>query len=126
MLKTAYWNDRFSLESAVAAVVLIIALVIGLATAKDYGTTIDEFNTNDYGRRRSLGTPADQIGPRFETVEFSLWYYGPWFQIVTAAMQSLGLAEPLAVRHALTFVAGLLGVASVYPIGSLSSGPGPG
>jgi hypothetical protein len=123
LLKTAFWK-RFSLESAVAAVVLIAALVIGLATAGDYGTTIDEFNTNDYGPKAlAWYTSGFTDRSQFETVEFSLWYYGPWFQIVTAAVQSLGLAEPLAVRHALTFVVGLLGIASVYPIGSLSFGP---
>src|SRR5262249_3690572 len=72
-------------------------------------------------RRRSLGTLAGFTDrSQFETVEFSLWYYGPWFQIITAAVQSLGIAEPLTVRHAMTFVVGLLGIAAVYPIGRLS------
>jgi hypothetical protein len=124
LLKSAYWKERFSLESAVGAVVLIAALVIGIATARDYGITIDEFNTNDYGPKAlAWYTSGFADHSQFETVEFSLWYYGPWFQIVTAAVQSLSLAEPLTVRHALTFVVGLLGIVTVYPIGRLSFGP---
>src|SRR5262249_10006076 len=40
----------------------------------------------------------------------------------TAAVQLLGLAEPLTVRHAVTFVVGLIGIAAVHPIGRLSFG----
>jgi len=104
--------------------ILIAALAVGLVTAGDYGITIDEFNTNDYGPKAlTWYTSGFTDRSQFETVEFSLWYYGPWFQIVTAVVQSLGVAEPLTVRHALTFVVGLVGIATVYPIGRLSFGP---
>ena len=89
---------------------LAIALVVGLATAADYGVTIDEFNTNDYGPKAlAWYTSGFTDRSQFGTVEFSLWYYGPWFQMLTAAVQSLGLADPLAIRHALTFAVGSAG-----------------
>lgn len=123
MLKTAYLSGRVTVESAAVAVLLIAALIIGLTTAGDYGVTIDEFNTNDYGPKAlAWYTSGFTDRSQFETVEFSLWYYGPWFQIFTAAVQSLYLAEPLTVRHGVTFLVGLLGIAAVYPIGRLSFG----
>jgi len=123
LLKTAYRSERVTLESAVGAALLIATLVVGLTTAGDYGATIDEFNTNDYGPKAlAWYTSGFTDRSQFETVEFSLWYYGPWFQMITAAVQSLGLAEPLTVRHAMTFVVGLIGIAAVYPIGRLSFG----
>jgi hypothetical protein len=102
---------------------LAIALVVGLATAADYGVTIDEFNTNDYGPKAlAWYTSGFTDRSQFETVEFSLWYYGPWFQMLTAAVQSLGLADPLAIRHALTFAVGLGGIAALHPGARLSFG----
>jgi hypothetical protein len=124
LFKTSYWNEQVKVEKAASAALLTAALIIGLATAADYGVTIDEFNTNDYGPKAlAWYTSGFTDRSQFETVEFSLWYYGPWFQMITAAVQSLSLADPLTVRHAMTFVLGLLGVATVYPIGRLSSGP---
>jgi hypothetical protein len=114
VLKTAYWSERVTIESAASAALLIAALVVGLTTAGDYGATIDEFNTNDYGPKAlAWYTSGFTDRSQFETVEFSLWYYGPWFQIITAAVQSLNLVAPLTVRHAMTFVVGLLGIATI-------------
>ena len=42
-------SERVLFETVTVAVVLIAALIVGLITAGDYGATIDEFNTNDYG-----------------------------------------------------------------------------
>lgn len=102
---------------------LSAALVIGLATASHYGLTIDEFNTDDYGPKAlawytSLGSDRSH----FETVEKYLWYYGPWHQILTAIAQSLMPADPIAVRHAMTFLAGIAGLAALLPIAYLSIG----
>ena len=36
-------------ESVAAAALLGAVLVVGLVTAPDYGVTVDEFNTDDYG-----------------------------------------------------------------------------
>ena len=99
------------------------ALVLGLATARDYGLTVDEFNTDDYGPKAlawylSGGTDRSH----FETVEPFLWYYGPWHQILTAVVQSLGLTDPFTVRHAMTFLAGLAALAALIPIARLSVG----
>ena len=123
MLKMLRCSERVLFETVTVAVVLIAALIVGLITAGDYGATIDEFNTNDYGPKAlAWYTSGFTDRSQFETVEFSLWYYGPWFQMVTAVAQSLGLAEPLTIRHAVTFVVGLIGMAAVYPIGRLSFG----
>jgi hypothetical protein len=67
-------------------VILAMALVTGLTTASHYGMTIDEFNTDDYGPK-ALAWYISGFTDRshFETVEFSLWYYGPWFQILTCS-----------------------------------------
>src|SRR5262249_26443976 len=111
------------LEQLVGLALLATALVVGLATAADYGATIDEFNANDYGPKALAWYTSGFVDrSHFETVEFSLWYYGPWFQMLTAAVQSLGLADPLAIRHALTFAVGLIGIAALYPVARLSFG----
>src|SRR5258708_6024386 len=68
---------------------LAAALIIGLATIGDYGITVDEFNADDYGPK-SLAWYTSGFVDRssFETVEDTLWYYGPWFQMLTAFVQS--------------------------------------
>src|SRR5260370_40557663 len=102
---------------------LAMALVVGLATAGHYGITIDEFNTEDYGPK-ALAWYTSGFTDRwyFETVEFSRWYYGPWFQMLTALVQSLGLADAVTVRHAMTFLMGIAGLATLLPIGRFSVG----
>jgi hypothetical protein len=110
-------------ERVAGLALLAVALVVGLATAVDYGITIDEFNTNDYGPKAlAWYTSGFTDRSHFETVEFSLWYYGPWFQMLTAAVQSLAPADPLTIRHALTFTVGLAGIAALYPTARLSFG----
>src|SRR5690242_9822997 len=122
------WDLRikgFAAEPATVfgLLLLAVALIVGLSTAHDFGVTIDEFNTNDYGPKAlAWYTSGFTDRAHFETVEFSLWYYGPWFQMLTAAVQSLGLAAPLSIRHALTFAAGLAGIAALYPMARLSFG----
>jgi hypothetical protein len=102
---------------------LAMALVIGLATVGHYGMTIDEFNTDDYGPKAlAWYTSGFTDRSHFETVEFSLWYYGPWFQMLTAFVQSLGLADPMTVRHAMTFLIGFTGLATLLPIAHFSVG----
>src|SRR6202011_5237783 len=44
------------------------------------------------------------------------------FQMLTAAVQALGLTEPLTIRHALTFAVGLAGIAALYPVARQSFG----
>ena len=107
----------------VSVALLAGALVIGLATARDYGFTVDEFNTDDYGPKAlawytSGGTDRSHL----ESVEDYLWYYGPWHQVLTAIVQGFGLADRIAVRHAMTFLAGLAALAALIPIARLSVG----
>jgi hypothetical protein len=110
-------------EIIAATVLLSAALVVGLATAADYGLTVDEFNTDDYGPKAlAWYTSGFKDRSHFETVEFSLWYYGPWFHMLTAYLQSFDFADRITVRHAMTFLAGLGGIAALLPIGRLAVG----
>src|ERR1043165_5099188 len=115
--------SRSNAEIAVGAVILTAALVVGLVTASDYGVTIDEFNADDYGRKAlAWYTSGFTDRSHFETVEFSLWYYGPWFQILTELVQSMELGGRFAVRHAMTFLVGWSGIAALLPLGRLVAG----
>ena len=120
------WTKRRSgidAELVAAAALLSAVLVLGLATAGDYGFTVDEFNTDDYGPKALAWYTSGFIDrSHFETVEFSLWYYGPWFQMLTAYVQSFDFADPITVRHAMTFLVGLAGVAALLPLGRLAAG----
>jgi hypothetical protein len=110
-------------EIVVAAALLAAALVVGLSTAADYGLAVDEFNTDDYGPKAlAWYTSGFKDRSHFETVEFSLWYYGPWFQMLTAYVQSFDFTDRITVRHAMTFLVGLAGVAALLPIGRLAAG----
>jgi hypothetical protein len=110
-------------EIVAAAALLSAALVVGLATAADYGLTVDEFNTDDYGPKAlAWYTSGFKDRAHFETVEFSLWYYGPWFHMLTAYLQSFDFADRITVRHAMTFLVGLGGIAALLPIGRLAAG----
>jgi hypothetical protein len=118
------WRKRpIDAEIVAAAALLSAVLVVGLATAADYGLTVDEFNTDDYGPKAlAWYTSGFKDRSHFETVEFSLWYYGPWFQMLTAYIQSFGFADRITVRHAMTFLVGLAGVAALLPLGRLAAG----
>jgi hypothetical protein len=105
-------------ELVIGVAVIIGTAAVGLSTASDYGISIDEFNADDYGPKAlAWYTSGFEDRSQFETVEFSLWYYGPWFHMLTAFVQSLSLGDRFAVRHAMTFMIGLSGVAAVLPIG---------
>jgi hypothetical protein len=110
-------------EVLVTAAVLAAAAIIGLASAGDYGITVDEFNADDYGGK-ALAWYTSGFADRssFETVEETLWFYGPWFQILTAIAQSWNIADHWTIRHALTFLVGLAGLAALLPIARLGFG----
>src|SRR6187399_2589662 len=82
-------NHRTLLSGITAGIAVIaIALVVGMTTAGDYGMTIDEFNTEDYGRKAlAWYTSGFRDRASFEAVETPLWYYGPWFQMLVAWVQ---------------------------------------
>ncbi|MGZ5881580.1 MAG: hypothetical protein ACXWJO_07455 [Xanthobacteraceae bacterium] len=110
-------------EVVAAAALLGGVVVVGLATASDYGLTVDEFNTDDYGPKAlAWYTSGFKDRSHFETVEFSLWYYGPWFHMLTAYLQSFDWADRITVRHAMTFLVGLAGVAALLPLGRIAIG----
>jgi hypothetical protein len=110
-------------ETLAAAALLGAALVIGLSTAADYGLTIDEFNADDYGPKALAWYTSGFVDrSHFETVEFSLWYYGPWFHMLVGYVQSFDFADRVTVRHAMTFLAGLAGIAALLPIGRIAVG----
>jgi hypothetical protein len=114
-----------AIDAEIVAVTALLSavLVVGLATAADYGLTVDEFNTDDYGPKAlSWYTSGFVDRSHFETVEFPLWYYGPWFQMLTAYIQSFDLADRVTVRHAMTFLVGLAALAALLPIGRLAGG----
>lgn len=113
--------SRFDAEIAIGCAVLALALVIGLATAPDYGITIDEFNTEDYGPK-ALAWYRSGFSDRSQFAFEEMAMYGPWAQMLISAAQSLGLASPLTTRHAVTFVIGLSGIAALLPLGRLVAG----
>jgi hypothetical protein len=112
---------RFDAEVVACAAVLGAVLLIGLVTAPDYGITIDEFYFQDYGPL-ALAWYASGFTDRavfgFQDTE----WYGPWAQMLIAAVQSLGLANWLTVRHAMTFAIGLAGLAALLPLARLTVG----
>jgi len=122
------WTNRASgfatdIEVVLAAALVSATLIVGLATAADYGMTVDEFNADDYGPKAlDWYTSGFTDRSHFETVEFSLWYYGPWFHMLTAFVQSLNFADRITIRHAMTFIAGLAGIAALLPIGRIAAG----
>lgn len=110
-------------EIIVAIGLLNAAAVVGFVTVGDYGITIDEWNADDYGRK-ALSWYLSGFADRaiFNDVEETLWYYGPWFHLLTTVMQWSGVAEHWTVRHAMTFLSGLVGIAMVLPMARLAAG----
>jgi hypothetical protein len=110
-------------EIVITIALLCAVAVIGLVTVGDYSITTDEWNADDYGQK-ALAWYASGFTDRamFTAVEQTLWYYGPWFHMLTAAVQSLGLGEHWTVRHALTFVCGLAGIAALLPMARIAFG----
>jgi len=125
IFETKRASDGFLLDAEIvaAAALLSAAAVIGLATAADYGFSVDEFNADDYGPK-ALAWYTSRFTDRshFESVEPTLWFYGPWFHMLTAYVQSLELTSRVTVRHAMTFLVGLGGIAALLPLGRLAVG----
>jgi hypothetical protein len=117
---------RFTVDREMVAVGALLALValVALWTVGDYAITVDEFNADDYGQK-SLAWYSSFFTNRsnFDSVEDTLWFYGPWFHILTALAQSLDLAEHWTTRHLLTFLLGLAALAALLPMGRLAGRP---
>jgi hypothetical protein len=116
---------RLTLDGEIVAVGLLLALAAAVAlwTVADYAITLDEFNADDYGSK-SLAWYTSLFADRsnFDSVEETLWFYGPWFHILTALVQSLELADHWTIRHVLTFLLGLGTLAALLPIARLAGG----
>jgi hypothetical protein len=114
---------RFTVDLEILAVgsLLALAALVALWTVGDYVITVDEFNADAYGQK-SLAWYTSFFTNRsnFDSVEDTLWFYGPWFHILTALVQSLDLAEHWATRHLLTFLLGLAALAALLPMGRLA------
>jgi hypothetical protein len=116
---------RFAVDLEILAVGALLALtaLVAFWTVGDYAITVDEFNADDYGQK-SLAWYTSLFTNRsnFDSVEDTLWFYGPWFHILTALVQSLDLAEHWATRHLLTFLLGLATLAALLPMARLAGG----
>jgi hypothetical protein len=116
---------RFTVELEIIAAgsLLALAALVALWTVGDYAITVDEFNADSYGQK-SLAWYTSFFTNRsnFDSVEDTLWFYGPWFHILTALVQSLDLAEHWTTRHLLTFLLGLAALAALLPMARLAGG----
>lgn len=108
-------------EFLIGGVLLVAVLCLGLATAADYGITTDEFIFDPYGPK-ALSWYTSGFTDRSLFSYYDTYLYGPWFQILVALAQSLHIASPFTVRHAMSFVVGLSGIAALIPIARLAIG----
>jgi hypothetical protein len=114
---------RTDAEILAVTALLALAIVVGLATVGDYGIALDEFNADSYGPK-SLAWYTSGFTDRssFDAVEDTLWYYGPWFHILTALLQSFDFSDHWTSRHALTVLLGVAAIAALLPIARLAAG----
>jgi hypothetical protein len=118
-------TSHFTVDLEILAVgsLLALAALVAIWTVGDYAITVDEFNADDYGQKSLIWyTSLFTNRSNFDSVEDTLWFYGPWFHILTTLVQSLDLAEHWATRHLLTFLLGLAALAALVPIARLASG----
>jgi hypothetical protein len=108
-------------EFLAGGLLLIAVLIVGLFTASDYGITTDEFIFDPYGPK-ALAWYMSRLTDRSLFEFYDVYLYGPWFQILVAVAQSFHLADPFTMRHALSFIVGLAGIAALIPIGRLAIG----
>jgi len=111
-------------EIVITTALLCGTLVVGFATLRDYGIALDEWNADEYGVK-ALAWYTSGFNDRgmFNDVEETLWYYGPWFQILTALIQALDIAGHWTTRHAVTLVTGIVGIATLVPLARRVAGP---
>ena len=113
----------FDGEFLLVAALLALAAVVAIWTIGDYAITVDEFNADDYGGK-SLAWYSSFFTDRssFDSVEETLWFYGPWFHVLISLVQSLDLADHWTIRHLMTFLLGLAALAALLPIARLAGG----
>jgi len=108
-------------EVAATSALFAAVLTIGFMTVGDYGITSDEFLFDAYGPK-ALAWYLSGFTDRTWFDYLDERPYGPWFQMLVTAAQSLGLAERFTVRHAVTFVIGIGGLVAVLPLARLTVG----
>src|ERR1051326_8060078 len=111
------------IDSELAATFALLAavLTIGFMTVGDYGITSDEFLFDAYGPK-ALAWYLSGFTDRSWFDYLDERPYGPWFQMLVTAVQSFGLGERFTVRHAVTFVIGIGGLAALLPLARLTVG----
>jgi hypothetical protein len=112
------WADA---ESLASVALLTSVLFVGLLTIRDQGITIDEFVFDEFGPKM-LDWYLSGFHKTYSYYDEGVVYYGPWFQILVGIVQSLTDADRFDVRHAVTFMVGLAGLAAVVPIGRIAIG----
>jgi hypothetical protein len=112
---------RADAELLASAAVLAAVLIVGLLTIRDQGITVDEFVFDRFGPKM-LDWYLSGFHQTYSYFDPGVVYYGPWFQVLVAIVQSLTDADRFDVRHAVTFMVGLAGLAAVVPIGRIAIG----
>jgi hypothetical protein len=112
---------RADAEIRASAALLAAVLLVGLLTIRDQGITVDELVFDEFGPKM-LDWYLSGFHRTHSYYDPDVAYYGPWFQILVAVVQSLTDADRFDVRHAVTFMVGLAGLAAVVPIGRLVIG----
>jgi hypothetical protein len=112
------WRDP---ELLAGGLLLLAALIVGLVTAPDYGITTDEFVFDPYGPKALAWYTSGFTDGTVFTL-YDVYMEGAWFQMLVALAQSLHVAAPFTVRHALSFAVGLAGLAALLPIGRIAVG----
>src|SRR6202521_201662 len=113
------WADP---ESLASAALLTAVLLVGLLTVRAQGTTIDELVFDEFGQKM-LDWYLSGFRTTYRYYDVAVVPYGPWFQILVGIVQSLTDADRFDIRHAVTFMVGLAGLAALVPIGRLAIGP---
>jgi hypothetical protein len=108
-------------EFAATSALLAAVMTIGFMTVADYGITTDEFVFDRYGPT-ALAWYLSGFTDRSWLDYLDERPYGPWFQMLVTAVQLLGLGERFTVRHAVTFVVGIGGLAALLPLARLTVG----
>ena len=114
-----------ALDGELVAVIAVlgVALTIGLLTAGDYGLSVDEFNTDDYGPKAlawyTSGFAIVRISRRSSNI-CGCTGPGSRYSPHSSSRCISPTRSPRATR--VTFVVGLVGLAAVVPIARLTIG----
>lgn len=114
-------HHRIDGEIFATGVLLSVVAIIGFSTFHDYGIATDEFNMNDQGTK-FLAWFTSGFTDKSWLDDADGKFYGAWFSVLVAYAQSFQGADPFDVRHGITFLVSLAGLATVLPLGRLAIG----